>query len=210
MSRPHSTKHPARCLPTLACLAALLAGTAPAPAQTQEIARAVTEDKPLPEHAVRAKRIAEVLRNVAWTAFTPGPETPLIFGIHGELEDRKLFEKQLLGRYMEHVRFTTVTNTDEAQACHVLYLPNAKTFERKSMLDAIREKGILSIGEYRGQDSPACIIELVRGHSPNPRTRTPTLIPEIHEPPAGHGIILLSQLRRVKEPPKGNPKENTR
>jgi hypothetical protein len=194
MSRPHSTKPLAGCLLKWACLAALLAGVPSPPAQGQEIAQAATEGNSPTEYVVRAKRIAEVLQNVSWTAFTPGPQTPLVFGIHGELADRKNFEKQLLGRYTEHVRFTTVTNTEEARACHVLYLPNAKAFERKSMLDAIRDKGILSIGEYRGQDSPACIIELVRAPSRNPRTRSTTLMIRFNEPPAGKGITILAPL----------------
>lgn len=112
-----------------------------------------------PEYENQAKRIAGILRYTQWAA----PKKELILGVFGELQARARFEETIQSRGLPlPVRIVSVSNESEALSCDILYLPNANSFERRRLLGAVEGKPILTIGEFKEEDAPSCIIEYIR------------------------------------------------
>jgi hypothetical protein len=142
-------------------VAAVALGATQALAGPQPSAAPRTE--PAPEADVKVAFLLNFARFVRWPARTVQKEDPFVVGV-ADLEPLReplaqLEKATVLGRpfRVRHCR-----GTNDVAGCHILLVNVAEKETRKAMLDSVRDKPVLTVGEAEEFLAEGGVIRFVR------------------------------------------------
>ncbi len=123
----------------------LLVARAPCQAPSQD------PPKALPEYELKAAFLFQFVKYVQWPkeAFSRA-DAPVVVGVvgtdpFGELLDRTLRDKVVLGRGFEIRRFA---KPQDVRGCHVLFVPHRESPRTTEVLKAVADEPVLTVGEH--------------------------------------------------------------
>lgn len=179
-------------LGSFVCCIWLLLSTEIAPAQDVEA----------PEPKVKAAFLYNFTKLVYWPTNTfANSKTPLVIGVLGRDPFGKELDTVVAGRTVEgrNIQVARFNKVEEITNCQVLFIDVSERRNLDSILDALRDKPILTVSDIKGFASRG-MIELTKSND--------TMIFRINLEAADHaGLRLSSRLTRLDktlQPPGSN------
>lgn len=125
----------------------------------------VVETPALSEYQIKALFLFNFAKYVDWPADAfQNESTPIVIGVVGQDSFGDNFQKITTGKSINGrpVLIKHVTNAEEYKTCHILFVSASEKDRLASILDAVKDSAVLTVGETDGFLSEEGIINLTK------------------------------------------------